>query len=404
MNFSAYSDLWALPGVRQAVILGALGKAPWFGATFVLTLHVVRELGYSYASAGILTAVFTLATAIASPVRGRLLDRIGLRRTLLPSLLILPPAFLAAPFLSYAWLLIAMAVVGLMAVPWFSLTRQMVLSAAPLERRRAAVSLDAVVTEIAFIVGPTVGIVAATAWHTGWTLTAMALLSVSAAFLLAWRNPPLMAEDSQAPTGRAGARPGARAWLNGPVLMTFLGAVAVTFILGGTDLAIVAASRAMNADAWLAVILGLWGAGSLLGGLLYGVIHQRTLGITALLIGLAVTTVAGAFGTTPALLAALMALAGLFCAPALAALTERLGDQVPEAHRGEAFGWSGTCSTVGNAMAPPLVGGLMDSFGWQAGFVAAGIVGILLASVGWGAMKVGRLGVRRVRARLVVAA
>lgn len=67
MNFSAYSDLWALPGVRQAVILGALGKAPWFGATFVLTLHVVRELGYSYASAGILTAVFTLATAIASP-------------------------------------------------------------------------------------------------------------------------------------------------------------------------------------------------------------------------------------------------------------------------------------------------------------------------------------------------
>ena len=404
MKFSAYSDLWRLPGVRQAVILGALGKAPWFGATFVLTLHVVRELGHSYASAGILTAVFTLATAIASPVRGRLLDRIGLRRTLLPSLLILPPAFLAAPFLGYGWLLIAMAVVGLMAVPWFSLTRQMVLSAAPPEQRRAAVSLDAVVTEMAFIAGPAVGIVAATAWHTGWTLTVLALLSVGSAFLLAWRNPPLVAEDAPDAADRPAAHRGVRAWLSGPVLMTFMGTVAVTFILGGTDLAIVAASRAMDADAWLAIILGVWGAGSLLGGLFYGTLQKPTFGLTALLIGLALTTVAGALGSTPLLLAALMALAGVFCAPTLAALTERLGDQVPEVNRGEAFGWSGTFSTVGNAMAPPMVGALMDSFGWQAGFVAAGAIGLLLASAGWAAMKVGRLGVRRARARLVAAA
>lgn len=405
MKFSAYSDLWRLPGIRQAVVLGAVGKAPWFGAAFVLTLHVVGELGQSYASAGVLTAVFTLATAVASPMRGRLLDRIGLRRTLLPSLLILPPAFLAAPFLPYAWLLVAMAVVGLMAVPWFSLTRQMVMSAAPVEQRRAAIALDSVVTEMAFIIGPAVGIVAAVSWHSGWTLTALALLSISAAGLLMWRNPPLTSDTAQSDAAASADRPrGVRAWLSGPVLMTFMGTIAVTFILGGTDLAIVAATRAMDANAWLAIILGIWGAGSLIGGLLYGVMAKRTFGITALLVGLALTTAAGALGSTPLLLGSLMAVAGLFCAPTLTALTERLGDQVPEVNRGEAFGWSGTCSTIGNAMAPPLVGILMDTYGWQAGFVGAGVIGLILAAMGWAAMKAGAVGVRRARARTVTAA
>ncbi|MFT3876600.1 MAG: MFS transporter [Propioniciclava sp.] len=405
MKFSAYSDLWRLPGIRQAVVLGMLGKAPWFGAAVVLTLHVVGELGQSYASAGVLTAVFTLATALASPMRGRMLDRIGLRRTLLPSLLLLPPAFLAAPFLPYTWLLVAMGAVGLMSVPWFSLTRQMVLAAAPLGQRRAAIALDSVVTEMAFIIGPAVGIVAAVSWHSGWTLTVLALLSITAAAVLMWRNPQLASDTAQPDAEASGDRPrGMRAWLSGPVLMTFMGTVAVSFILGGTDLAIVAATRTMDANNWLAIILGVWGAGSLIGGLLYGVLQQRTFGITALLLALAITTIAGALGSTPWLLAALMAVAGFFCAPSLSALTERLGEQVPEINRGEAFGWSGTCSTVGNAMAPPMVGVLMDSFGWQAGFVAAGVIGLVLAGLGWGAMKAGAVGVRRARARLVTAA
>ena len=69
MNFAAYADIWRLPAVRQAVLLGALGKAPWFGAGVVLTLHVVGALGQTYARAGLLTAVFTIAIALASAAR-----------------------------------------------------------------------------------------------------------------------------------------------------------------------------------------------------------------------------------------------------------------------------------------------------------------------------------------------
>ena len=102
----------------------------------VLTLHVVGDLGQSYADAGALSAVFTIAVALASPLRGRLLDTLGLRRTLLPSLVLLPVGFLAAPFLGYWALMGVMAGVGLLAVPWFVLTRQLMMAAVP----RAAAS------------------------------------------------------------------------------------------------------------------------------------------------------------------------------------------------------------------------------------------------------------------------
>ena len=415
MNFAAYADIWRLPAVRQAVLLGALGKAPWFGAGVVLTLHVVGSLGQTYASAGLLTAVFTIAIALASPLRGRLLDTIGLRRTLAPSLVLLPVAFLAAPFLSYWPLLFVMGGVGLLAIPWFVVTRQLMLAAVPPSQRRAALALDSVVTEMAFMGGPTVGILLATTWDTGWTLTLLALLSVAAAVLLAVLNPPLVSEkaDAVAP-GEASAtssdalgqdavapvaRGGVRSWLTGPVVATFVATMAASFTLAGTDLAMVAAARSLDTASALAVLIVVWGFGSLVGGLLFGGLPRGTLGITHLLVGLGATTALAAFGTNLWLLAGLLGVAGLFCAPTLAATSERLGDLVPAASRGEAFGWSGTMATAGNAIAPPVVGFVLDTWGWQLGFVVTGVCGLLLAGLGWLSLQLGRRGLHHVRAR-----
>ena len=348
MNFSAYSEIWRFPAVRQAVFLGVLGKAPWFGVMVVLTLHVVGDLGQGYAGAGALTAVFTVAVALASPLRGRLLDTLGLRRTLAPSLVLLPLGFIAAPFLGYWALMAVMAAVGLLAIPWFVLTRQLMLAAVPHHLRRPALALDSVVTEIAFMGGPTLGILLASTWSTGGTLTMLALASVSAAAILTLLNPPLVSEGR---TDTVAGRGGIRSWLSGPVITTFVATVAVAVTLAGTDLGIVAASRAMGSTAVLAGVIVVWGAGSLVGGFLFGGLPRGAVGLTPLIAGLAVFTALGALGTTPWLFAILMGLAGLFCAPSIAAISERLGDIVPENSRGEAFGWQGTFNTLGSAMA-----------------------------------------------------
>ena len=396
MNFSAYSEIWRFPAVRQAVLLGVLGKAPWFGVMVVLTLHVVGDLGQGYASAGALSAVFTVAVALASPLRGRLLDTLGLRRTLAPSLILLPLGFIAAPFLGYWALMAVMAGVGLLAIPWFVLTRQLMLAAVPHDLRRPALALDSVVTEVAFMGGPTLGIVLATTWSTGGTLTALALASVSAAAILTFITPPLVSEGR---TDTAPGRGGIRSWMSGPVLTTFVATVAVSVTLAGTDLGIVAASRAMGSSTVLAVVIVVWGAGSLVGGFVFGGLPHGAVGLTPLIAGLAIFTALGALGSTPWLFAILMALAGLFCAPSIAAISERLGEIVPEASRGEAFGWQGTFNTLGSAMAPPVIGSVMDSHGWQLGLVATGAAGLALAALGWIALRLGRRGVARHRMR-----
>ena len=45
------------------------------------------------------------------------------------------------------------------------------------------------------------------------------------------------------------------------------------------------------------------------------------------------------------------------------------------------MGWQGSMMTAGSALSPPLVGWMIDSRSWQAGFVAAGAVGLVLCLV-----------------------
>jgi len=375
MDFAQYAVVWRVPAIRQAVLFGALGKAPWFATTMILTLHVVGRRGETYSAAGLLSAVFTVAVGLASPWRGRLLDRVGLRRTLLPSLVILPPAFLAAPFLPYWALLLLIGVVGLFAVPWFVLTRQLVIAAVPVEQRRTALALDSVVTELAFMIGPTFGILACVYGDTRWALPLFALLSVSAAVAL-WRaNPALASEDAP----EVGAHAASGGWLTAEVVGLFVVTAAITFVLGGQDLSIIASVRAMKADALLALAMAAWGGGSLIGGLIYGGTGNHRVPVALLALGLAVTTFPAVLARDPWVLSGFLALMGLCCAPALSAASEGLSHAVPESRRGEAMGWQSTFSTVGNSVAPPAIGFVLDGAGWQAGFVWTGTFGVAAA-------------------------
>jgi MFS family permease len=384
MDFAQYAAIWRVPAIRQAVLFGALGKAPWFATTMILTLHVVGRLGQNYSAAGLLSAVFTVAVGLASPWRGRLLDRVGLRRTLLPSLLILPPAFIAAPFLPFWALLGLIGVVGLFAVPWFVLTRQLVIAAVPVEQRRTALALDSVVTELAFMVGPTFGILASVYGDTRWAVPLFASLSVAAGVGL-WRaNPPLASEDAPERT-RASGR-----WLTVEVAGLFLTTAAITFILGGQDLSIIAAVRGMKADALLAVAMAAWAGGSLVGGLVYGGTGNHRVPVVWLALGLAVTTFPAVLARDPWVLSGFLALMGLCCAPALSATSEALSHAVPESRRGEAMGWQSTFSTVGNSVAPPAIGFVLDGAGWQAGFTWTGAVGVLAALAAAALLSTGR--------------
>ena len=155
-------------------------RIPIFAGGVVLTLHVVQTLGRSYGAAGLVTAGATVAIAVSGPWRGRLLDRMGLRRVVLPSLLVSAACWSVAPFVGFWPLLALAALAGLFVVPTFSIIRQAVIAAAPEGDRRTALALDSVAVEVSFMVGPVLGVWAATLWPTSWVLFGIEMLGVVA--------------------------------------------------------------------------------------------------------------------------------------------------------------------------------------------------------------------------------
>lgn len=46
------------------------------------------------------------------------------------------------------------------------------------------------------------------------------------------------------------------------------------------------------------------------------------------------------------------------------------------------MGWHGSALTVGTALGVPVVGFAIDQGSWRAGFVLAGVIGVMLAAIG----------------------
>lgn len=375
MTFSGYRQVWAIPAVRSALLVGVLGRAPWFGAGIVLTLHIVGKLDPRYSAAGLITGIFTVCAAIASPWRGRMLDRIGLRRTLMPSLVALPVLFAIGPWVGYWSLLALMIAAGLLAIPWFALIRQVIIHATPSEHRRTALALDSIMVELSFMIGPALGVVSAVYLDTSWALLLFSLASVAAGWVMWWLNPAISPEES-AEAGRERPR-----WVNAPVVTALLVMLAATFILGGSDLGLIAGLRAMGVPLAIAPVMITWSLGSALGGLAYGALH-RPVPSTWLLLGLAATTLPVALAPSPVVMSGLLFVAGLFCAPTLAATVDEISRNVPATRLGEAMGWHGSVSTLGSAASPPIIGWVIDSHGWGQGFVWASLGGFLVAVTG----------------------
>jgi predicted MFS family arabinose efflux permease len=384
VTLTPYRRVLTIRAARQAILLGILVRVPLFAGNVVLTFHVVSSLHRSYAQAGIVTAVVTGCIAISGPWRGRLLDRHGLRRVVLPSVVVTAVCWSIAPFAGY-WVLFGSAgLAALFAVPTFSIIRQAVMTAVPDGDRRTGLALDSVAVEVSFMIGPAAGIWAATTWSTAWVLFGIEMSGVLFALLLWTVNPAIAAEqpastdDQPAAKATAAAR---RDWLGAPFVAVCAVAAAATIVLSGTDIAIVAALRSFHDSTLIGPVLSVWGLGSLVGGLVYGMLH-RPIPAFVLLAGLAAVTFPMAFARDAWMLGVLAVVAGLLCAPTITATVDQLSRLVPDRARGEALGWHGSALTTGSALGAPIAGVAIDWQGAGAGLIAVSAVGLAIAVLG----------------------
>ena len=263
-------------------------------------------------------------------------------------------------------------------MPQFSIVRQVLIDAAPDERRTAVLAVDSVVVEISFMIGPVLGVIAATTLPTPVALMLCELLSVVGACWLWWADPPLRRAGASGETGSPTERHPVRSWLSPSVVGILVVSLSATIVLTGEDLGTVAALRSMDHTSSIGWVLGLWGLSSAIGGILYGVAtrHPPSSMLIALL---AVSTLLVPLAQDRWQFAVLLFLTGFFCAPTITATVDDLSRAVPLSVRGEALGWHGSALTLGSATGAPLVGLAIDAGGWRSGFVLTGAVGLMIS-------------------------
>ncbi len=370
-----YRRLIRIPAVRHALWLGMLLRTPIWAFNLVLTVHVVDRLHRGYAAAGTVTMLVTVAMALSGPWRGRMLDRVGLRRTVLPGLVVQVGCWIPGVFAPYPVLLVLAPVAALFMPPSFPILRQVLIAAVSDEDRTAALALDSVAVELTFMTGPVLGIVAAQWVGTPAALLGCLAVSALGAVALCVVDPPLHPDhgDEPGPTPADDAPPG---WLSRPVVAVMLVTIGAAAVLTGTDVAIIAALRSMGRQPAIGWVMAIWGGGSAVGGLAYGAL-RRSLPPAWLLAGLALATVPAVLGTSPWPFALLLFVGGLFCAPTITATVDLLAALVPAARRGEAMGWHGSAITSGSALGAPLAGAVIDLTGWRGGLLLSAGCGLL---------------------------
>jgi len=156
-------------------------------------------------------------------------------------------------------------------------------------------------------------------------------------------------------------------------LMLVFALLGATF--GSVEIAVPVAAEAAGHPGTAGLLLGVWGLGSLLGGLAAaraGAAQDPVRRLTLLLALLAAGHMLLTIPLGPLPLAALLLLAGLALSPAIAATYAMVDSLAPAGTLTEAYTWLSTGIASGLAAGAALSGALAQSHGAGAAFAAAG--------------------------------
>ena len=266
---SAYRPVLSIAGVPRLFASALLGRLPQ-GMSSLAILLLVRGATHSYAAAGIAVGAYALASAALAPVQGRLIDRHGRARVLLPvastQLAVVILLVLAAHWDAGAALLVLISGIAGALVPSIAPTVRALLRDVVQEpgARESAYSLESVSQELVWILGPFLVALLVAVTTPSVALLLLGAICVTGTFVFV-RSPlaagrPVLAEH--------GTR--SHVLANRP-LRTLLGPIAlIGFGLGACEVGLPSLALHAGSRSASGVLLALWSLGSLLGGLWFG--------------------------------------------------------------------------------------------------------------------------------------
>ncbi|UOY00673.1 MFS transporter [Blastococcus sp. PRF04-17] len=389
--FSPYVRLFAVPGSAWFSFAGWLARLPMPILGLGAVLLVEGATG-SYAVAGAVAGTLALAGSLVSPQWARAMDRRGqgaVLRVAFTGYLFFGVSFVAAVVLGapqWSWFVLA-GLTGACGPNVGSAVRSRWAHALDADTRQTAFAFESVVDEVVFVVGPPLVTLLATLINppVGF-LTGVVIGFLGGTWLSRLRDtePPVHRVDDGVPRRRS-------ALGNVTVVLVAVVYLAVGAVFGAMDVVVVAYAQAEGAPALAGLALAVYALGSLVAGLVYGVIRLPG-SLAARYIGCAVFfAVAAQLLLAVDSLVSLVAVgfvAGLAIAPVLVSGMSLVESRVARSALTEALTWVVTGLTLGVTVGSAVSGAAVDAWGAETAFAvpaaAAGLAGVLaVAGARW---------------------
>jgi MFS family permease len=378
-----YAALLAIPASRRPVAASAVGSLA-IGMYALSILLLTREATGSFADAGQVVGSFAFTNAVGAAAQGRMMDRLGQPRVLVPVAMIhgvaLTGLVVAAGRSAPVWVLAACAGVGGLCVPQVPAAMRSVWGrlVESLEQRHTAYALVAIVFEGCMVTAPAL-------------VAAIVSLSNPSTAVLAAAALAAIGGWGFAATGASRRWRGERhevGWL-GPLVapgMRTLFAVHLAFgaVIGVLQVALPAFGAERGSAESGGLLLVALASGALLGGIVYGagswpgtLLHRFVL--LLVMFGAACSVLA--VPDSSLLLAVLLVPAGMLIAPTAIIGSTMLDTVAPTGTATEAFTLLVMAMVVGNAVGNALAGAVAESLSYEACALCAALLGWLGAMV-----------------------
>ncbi|WP_445177781.1 MFS transporter [Pseudomonas sp. McL0111] len=377
-----YRELLTTPGATGLALASSIARLPQAMIGIGIITMLVQKTGV-YWLAGAVAGTFTLANALIGPHISKLVDQRGQSRVLpvvtafsiVMLLALIIAVYLEAPA---AWLFVLAALAGTMpSMPSMIRARWTQLFRGK-PQLHTAFSLDTVLTELAYIVGPPLAIgLSVSFFAEAGPLVAVALLAVGVtAFLLQRQTEPKV---------HVGNKTGTSSTLLIPGVRTIVFALLAMGVIGGSiDVAVVAFASAEGWPASASFILAAYAFGSMVAGLTFGALRVSLPIEKQFFIGIlvtAVTAVLPIFSPDIYILSGLLFIAGMSFAPTMVVVMNLGTIILPPSRITEGLTWMTTGISIGVALGGMLAGLIIDAYGARAGFAVGIFAGLVMVIV-----------------------
>jgi len=385
--FANYRSVFRIPGTAAFCAASFVARMPLAMYALGIVLVISARDG-KYGFAGVLSACYVFGNAVGIPILSVAIDRYGQRRVLLPAGAVHLAIGVAFAIMLKTdapnWSLVLPAVVfGAFYLPFGSLVRARwsnLLDGRP--ELSTALSLESVLDEVIFVLGPLIATVLATQADPVLVICLGVLLVTGGGMRLAALRDT---EPPAHPRSDAGHVSALRS--KGMVQLT-IASIAMGAVFASAEVSMVAFCGQHHHRALSGMVLAAIAVGSAISGLVYGAIGWQATVLRRFRWqsqGFALLPILLLAATSVPVLAVCAFVFGLGVAPALITMFGLVQQIVPARAITEGLSWIGVGLNVGYGAGAALVGGIADAHGARTAFLVVvgsalpvGVVGLLL--------------------------